>query len=164
MSIDGLFPKTFSKVHPRFKTPFMSLIIQGLIAFVLSTYSKLADLISFSVFNLAFSFLLVCLSFMVLKKSREKGLHGQNVLPWLGLGVCIYLIYATSLFNIIIGSILILLGMLLYIYFSPKTDIYNLKEFFTSEEAILARNLERKNKFLANFVAIIVRIYRGTRR
>ena len=164
MSIDGLFPKAFSRIHPRFKTPFVSLIIQALIAFGLSTYSKLADLISFSVFNLAFSFLLVCLAFMVLKKSREKGLHGQNVLPWLGLGVCAYLIYATSLFNIIAGSILILLGIPLYVYFSPKTDIHHLKEFFTSEEAILVRNLERRNRFLANFIKIIVRIYRKTRR
>ena len=74
MSIDGLFPKVFSKVHLRFKTPYVSLIIQALIAFALSTYSKLADLISFSVLSLAFSFLLVCLAFIVLKKKGEKGL------------------------------------------------------------------------------------------
>ncbi len=160
MSIDGLFPKAFSRVHSRFKTPYMALIVQGIIAWALSAFSGLASLISFSVFNLAFSFLLVSLSFSVLKRKGQKGLYGQNILPWLGAGICLYLLYSTGVFDKIVGSVLILLGIPLYIFFSPKADIENLKALFTSEEAVLARNLQKKNRFLANLVRLIARFYR----
>ncbi len=163
MSIDGLFPRIFSRVHPRFKTPYSALIVQGIIAFALSTFSGLASLISFSVFNLSFSFLLVSISFSVLRKSGEKGLHGQRVLPWLGVGICLYLLYSTSLFDKIAGSALILLGIPLYVYFSPKTDVHHLKVLFTSEEAVLARNLEKRNRFLGNLLRLISRVYRNLR-
>ncbi|TAL46738.1 amino acid permease [archaeon] len=161
MSIDGLFPKIFSKVHPKYHTPYMALILQGIIAFALSILSSIAGLISFSVFNLSFSFLLTCLAFVVLKKRKEGKLHGQNILPWLGLAICIYLLYSTTLFDKVIGSMLILAGIPLYVFFSPKVDMHHLKRMFLSEEAILARRLERKEKFLANLMRIVHRIYNG---
>ena len=164
MSIDGLFPKAFSRVHPKFNTPYVALVIQGVIAFALSTFSGLSNLISFSVFNLAFCFLLVCVSFLVLKGRGRKHLRGQNILPWIGIGICIYLLYSTSLVDKIAGAILVLVGIPLYVYFSPKTDIYQLKDLFVSEEAILSRNLQRENRFLANAVRMVMRAYMRLRR
>jgi len=159
MSIDGLFPKIFSKVHPTYRTPYMALIIQGIISFVFSIFS-ISKLISFSVFNLAFSFLLTCLALIILKKGARKELHGQNILPWIGIGICLYLLYSTSLFDKMVGLALILMGIPIYIFFSPKVDIHHLKRMFLSEEAIIGRRLERKERFLANFVRLIHRIYK----
>jgi amino acid transporter len=159
MSIDGLFPKIFSKVHPKYRTPYMALTIQGLIAFTLSIFS-ISRLISFSVFNLSFSFLLTCFALIVLTRDKEKELHGQNILPWIGVAICLYLIYSTSLFDKIVGSILILFGIPLYVFFSPKVDMYHMKRLFVSEESIFSRRLERKERFLANFVRLMHRIYR----
>lgn len=160
MSIKGLFPKIFSKTHPKYKTPYMALIIQGVIAFALSIYGGMSDLISFSVFNLSFSFLLVCFSLIVLKKNSEHKLHGQNILPWIGIGICLYLLYSTSLFDKIVGSVIILSGIPLYIYFSPKVDIHHLREAFLSEESIFARRLEHHEKFLASLVKICHKVYK----
>jgi APA family basic amino acid/polyamine antiporter len=160
MSIKGLFPKIFSKTHPKYKTPYMALIIQGVIAFSLSIYGGISELISFSVFNLSFSFLLVCFSLIVLKKNSEHKLHGQSILPWLGIGICLYLLYSTSFFDKIVGSVIILSGIPLYIFFSPKVDIHHLREAFLSEESIFTRRLERHEKFLASFVKICHRIYK----
>lgn len=163
MSIDGLFPKIFSKIHSKYKTPYAALLIQGIIAFVLSIYSDIGKLISFSVFNLAFSFLLTSLAFIILKKGKEKKLHGQNILPWIGIAICLYLLYSTSMFDKILGSIVILLGIPLYIFFSPKADIHHLKRLFLSEESIIERRLERKERFLANFVRLVHRFYKKTK-
>jgi len=58
MAIDGLFPRVFERLHPRYNTPYAVLIVQGVIAFVLSSVGSLSRLISFAVLNLAFSFLL----------------------------------------------------------------------------------------------------------
>lgn len=162
MSIKGLFPKIFSKTHPKYKTPYFALIIQGGIAFVLSIYGGITELISFSVFNLGFSFLMVCLALIVLKKEKEH-LHGQRILPWIGVGICIYLLYSTSTFDKIIGSIVIATGIPIYVYFSPKVDMHHLKEVFLSEESIFTRRLERHDRFLASFVKIIHGIYKRSK-
>jgi amino acid transporter len=160
MSISGLFPKVFSKTHSKYKTPYFALIIQGIIAFFLSIYAGITNLISFSVFNLAFAFLLVCFSLIVLKKQNKHSLHGQNILPLFGIAICLYLLYSTSVWDKIIGSIVISLGIPIYIFFSPKVNIHHLKELFLSEEEIFARRLERKSRFLANFVDLCHRLYR----
>ena len=160
MSIDGLFPGIFSKIHQSFGTPYMALLIHGIIAFTLSIFSGLRGLISFSVFNLAFSYLLTCLALIILKKRSEKELYGQNILPWIGIGVCLYLLYSTSLFDKIVGSVLIFCGIFLYVFFSPKTDIRHLKELFISEENIFVRRMERKERFLANFIRLLRKAYR----
>jgi APA family basic amino acid/polyamine antiporter len=164
MAIDGLFPKIFSKVHTKFKTPYMALAIQGIIAFILSIYSQLTQLISFSVFNLAFAFLLTCLSLLVLRRSTTKKLYGQRVLPWIGIFICLYLISSTSFSNILVGVIFIVIGIPLYSFFSPKTDIHHLKELFLSEEAIFFRRMKTKERFLANFMGLLYRAYKAIRR
>ena len=120
MSDEGLFPKVFSKIHKKYKTPFMALIIQGIIAFFLSMYAGIVQLISFSVFNMSIMYLLVCLSLIVLKRDNTKFI-GQNVLPFVGIGICGFLIYYTSVFDKIFGTIFIVLGIGIYFFFSRKT-------------------------------------------
>jgi len=160
MSADGLFPKIFSKVHPKYHTPYITLIFQGIIAFILSIFSGITQLISFSVFNLSFAFLLTCLALIVLRRRSTKKLHGQKILPLIGIIICIYLIYSTSLFDKIIGILIVILGIPLYAFFSPKTDIHHLKKLLLSEETIFVHRLEKKERFLANFLQIINKTYR----
>ena len=158
MSIDGLFPKLFSKEHPKYRTPYMALIIQGIIAFSLSIFSGLSDLISFSVFNLAFAFLLTCLALLILgKRNKLKKLYGQRILPIVGIAICLYLITmyllgSTAWLIKIIGIVAIVLGVPLYVFFSPKTDIHHLKALFLSEEAIFMRQFQGTDRFLAHFL------------
>jgi amino acid transporter len=165
MSIDGLFPKLFSKEHPKYRTPYMALLVQGIIAFSLSIFSGLSDLISFSVFNLAFAFLLTCLALLVLgKRNKLKKLSGQRILPIVGIVICLYLISmfligTQPLFEKVIGIIAIALGIPLYVFFSPKTDIYHLKALFLSEEAIFMRQFQRTDRFLAHFLEHLHRGY-----
>jgi len=120
MSIKGLLPKIFSNVHKKYKTPYMALIIQGVIAFFLSAYGGLIQLISFSVFNLAFMYILVCLSFIAVKKEKETKFVGQRILPFIGISMCVILIYYTSVWDKIIGTISILIGIAFYFGLSRK--------------------------------------------
>jgi hypothetical protein len=64
----------------------------------------------------------------------------------------------------VVGSALILFGILLYVFFSPKTDIHHLKELFTTEENIFMRTMERKELFLANFIRLLHKAYRKVKR
>jgi basic amino acid/polyamine antiporter, APA family len=154
LSIDGLFPKAFAKVHKKYHTPYLALIIQGVIAFFLSIMSGLSNLISFSVLNLSFSFLLVSVSFIVLKRNKPAKLRGQSVLPWLGIAICLFLLYSTSLMDKLVGSAVILAGIPIYLYFSPKIDMVDLKEDFLSAPKYTERYLQRTDRFLARLLEL----------
>lgn len=122
MSEKGMFPKIFSKTHSKFKTPYIALIIQGTIAFSLSIFSGIADLISFSVFNMAIMYVLVCLSLFVFKKEQQTTFFGQKILSVVGIGICGILIYYTSIFDKIIGSVFLILGIVIYLIFYKRVS------------------------------------------
>jgi basic amino acid/polyamine antiporter, APA family len=70
MSKDGLLPPVFSKVHPRFKTPYISTIMTGSVALVLAgilPISILGELVSIGTL---LAFAIVCVSIIVLRKSK----------------------------------------------------------------------------------------------
>jgi amino acid transporter len=159
MAIDGLFPRQFAKLHSRYGTPWIALAVQGVIAFGLSLYTPITSLISFAVFNLAFAFLLTCLALMVLARESETRLIGQNILPWAGVAICLYLLYATPGIDKVIGVLVILLGVLLYIFFSPKQDIFHLKRLFLTEEAIFFRRMAKRHHFLGNFMRLLHEVF-----
>lgn len=163
MAIDGLFPRIFAKIHPRFSTPYVVLIVQGAIAFILSNIGNLAGLISFAVLNLAFSFLLTCFALIVLRSDRVANLRGQHILPLAGIMICLFLLSSTTTFDKVAGILVILAGIPVYLYYSPKEDIYHLKTLFLSEEAVLLRRLEAKETYLANLLDLVRAVSRRVR-
>ncbi|MDD5419358.1 MAG: amino acid permease [Methanomicrobiaceae archaeon] len=164
MAAEGLFPKIFARIHPEYGTPYAALAIQGIIAFTLSAISEIPRLISFAVFSLSFAYLLTCLALLVLAGDQDRKLRGQTALPVAGIAVCLYLLVSTPLFDLLSGAAVILAGIPLYVYFSPKTDIRHVKDLIVSEEAIVMRRLEQKNLFLARFVQLLHAAYFEARR
>jgi APA family basic amino acid/polyamine antiporter len=82
MAKDGLLPPVFSKVHPKFKTPYISTIITGSIAMVVAgilPISILGELVSIGTL---LAFIIVCVSVLVLRKSRPD-IHRPFRTPWL---------------------------------------------------------------------------------
>ncbi len=70
MANDGLLPPVFSKVHPKFRTPYISTMATGFVALILAgilPISILGELVSIGTL-LAFS--IVCISIIVLRKTR----------------------------------------------------------------------------------------------
>lgn len=161
MASDGLFPRAVHRVHPRYGTPYVAVLVEGVVALSLSFYSQIAQLISFAVFNLGVCYLLVCLSLVVLKREGEHGLRGQNVIPWLGVAVSFYLLYSTSTTNQLVGTLAVLAGIPIY-FFYARVRARELKVTLLSEEEVLARSLEKHDRPLARFVAGIRRALRRT--
>lgn len=67
MSKDGLLPKLFSKLHPKFKTPYISTIITGFFAALLAGFlpiSLLGELVSIGTL---LAFAIVCIGVMILR-------------------------------------------------------------------------------------------------
>jgi len=70
MSKDGLLPPVFSRVHSRFKTPYMSTIIVGLVAMVLAGLFPIGVLSKLVSLGTLLAFSSVCLAILILRKRQ----------------------------------------------------------------------------------------------
>jgi APA family basic amino acid/polyamine antiporter len=100
MSRDGLLPKFFAKVHPKYGTPHVSTIITGVAVGVFALFTTLEDMVDLTNIGTLFAFFLVCVGIIIL---RVKDPHRERpfrvpfgiVIPVLGaiscVGLAIYL-------------------------------------------------------------------------
>jgi len=81
MAKDGLLPPVFSKVHPKFKTPYISTIATGFVAMIVAgilPISILGELVSIGTL---LAFIIVCISVLVLRKARPE-IERPFKTPW----------------------------------------------------------------------------------
>ena len=69
MARDGLLPKAFSKVHPRFHTPYVVTAVTGLFCTVFSAFAPVGQLANFSNSGTLFAFAMVAIAVLVLRRT-----------------------------------------------------------------------------------------------
>lgn len=130
MGKDGLLPKAFSEVHPKYKTPYKAnlaiLVIVGLFAAFVPG-DIVGDMTSIGTL---FAFILVCISVIVLRKTepdmkREFKTPFVPLVPILGIVVCLAMIYGLGWTNWLrlIGWLAI--GFVVYFGYSKKRSKLN---------------------------------------
>ncbi len=77
MSRDGLLPKVFSSIHPKFKTPWFATIITGLVVAIPALFMNLTEVTDLASIGTLFAFLVVCAG--VLFKDKEFGREKRYV-------------------------------------------------------------------------------------
>jgi APA family basic amino acid/polyamine antiporter len=98
MSRDGLLPKKFSKVHPKYKTPSFATIVVGFVVAVPALFMNLTMVTDLCSIGTLFAFVLVCGGVLILQnrtdiprgKFRTPYVNGKYVLPFLVIGGIIY--------------------------------------------------------------------------
>jgi amino acid transporter len=163
LAADGLFPRVFAKIHPKFKTPYLGIIIQAVTALVAAIMGGLSMLIATSVFFMAIAYVATSASIFSLRRKGAKAqfhLRGGWVIPSLGVIFSLYLITQCSLTQIALGLILLLVGVPIYIKYSPKKEIAELKEALISSESVIRRAYNQEERFLAHAMMHIKRLYR----
>ncbi|WSZ81704.1 amino acid permease [Streptomyces sp. NBC_00859] len=70
MSRDGLLPKVFSRVHPKFGTPYRSTILLGLIVALVAGFTSISELAELVNIGTLFAFILVAVGVIILRKKR----------------------------------------------------------------------------------------------
>jgi amino acid transporter len=71
MSRDGLLPKRFSKVHPKFKTPSFATIVVGFVVAVPALFMNLTMVTDLCSIGTLFAFVLVCGGVLVLQNKQD---------------------------------------------------------------------------------------------
>jgi amino acid transporter len=152
MAGDGLLPHFFARVHPKYRTPYIALIIQNTITLIAAIFGTISQLIILSVFTILFCYLITCISVFPLRKKFSGGIKLPSIVPVLGIIVCIYMISQTAISEIIIGSILILIGIPIYIKYAPRTEIKTVKKDIRLGRDYFSKQVRLDEIFLANFI------------
>jgi len=84
MSRDGLLPKIFARVHPRYRTPHVTTIWTGVFVAFFALFSPLDKIVELTNIGTLFAFVLVCLGVMLLRHTEP---HRQRPFktPWIPL-------------------------------------------------------------------------------
>ncbi|WP_140485026.1 amino acid permease [Flavobacterium sp. GSA192] len=130
MGRDGLLPKMFSDIHPKFKTPYKAnlailVIVGGFAAFIPGDI--VGDMTSIGTL---FAFVLVCISVIILRKKepdmvREFKTPFVPFVPILGALVCLAMMYGLGWVNWMRLFIWMGLGVIVYFSFSRKNSVLN---------------------------------------
>ena len=125
MSKDGLLPPVFSKVHRKYKTPYISTILTGCVAIVLAgvlPISILGELVSIGTL---LAFAIVCVSILVLRKTRPD-IHRPFRTPWvplipiLGALICLVQMAALPLDTWLRLIVWMAIGFIIYFAYSYR--------------------------------------------
>ncbi len=94
MSRDGLLPKVFSKIHPKYGTPSFSTIVTGFVVAVPALFLNLDTVIALTSIGTLFAFVLVCAGILVLDQLKDTPetkfkvpyINGKYILPLFFIG------------------------------------------------------------------------------
>lgn len=97
MSRDGLLPKKFAKVHPKYKTPAFATLITGIIVAFPALFIPSSIVTDLTSIGTLFAFVLVCGGVLVLPKvAKEKGNRFQ--LPYINAQFIVLILVALFIF------------------------------------------------------------------
>lgn len=92
MSRDGLLPKVFSRIHPRYKTPSFSTIITGLLVGIPTLFMQSSLMVDLTSIGTLFAFILVSGGVLMLPRIDNAGRKGFK-LPYINGRYIVPLIY-----------------------------------------------------------------------
>jgi APA family basic amino acid/polyamine antiporter len=121
MSRDGLLPRVFSSVHPRFKTPHLSTAVTGIVVSIAAGLVPIAVLGQLVSMGTLLAFVLVCIGILILRRTSPEIPRPFRTpgLPWVPIaGALICLVQMFSLPVTTWERLVVWLAIGLVIYFS----------------------------------------------
>ncbi|MGB2715388.1 MAG: amino acid permease [Vicinamibacterales bacterium] len=132
MSRDRLLPEGVSKVHPRFRTPYITTIITGAIVAIVAGLTPINVLGEMTSIGTLFAFVVVCAAVLILRSRRPDARRPFRVpfgpvFPILGVVSCLYLMVNLTVMTWVRFLVWLDLGMIIYWFYgrthSPLVDM-----------------------------------------
>ena len=125
---DGLLPPVFAKVHPKYKTPYISQILTAVVAMILAGVLPIRILGELVSIGTLLAFAIVCISIIILRKTKPE-IHRSFKTPWvplipvLGALICLIQMFALPLDTWIRLIIWMILGFVIYFFYGKKRSV-----------------------------------------
>ncbi len=133
MANDGLLPKSFAKVHKKFRTPYVTTIITGIFAATIAGLLPIGILGELVSIGTLFAFIIVCVSILVLRKTNPdaKRPFRTPFVPWVpiaGIIICLSQMLALPWDTWVRLFGWMVLGLIIYFFYSKNhSNIANIK-------------------------------------
>ncbi|MBS1747244.1 MAG: amino acid permease [Bacteroidetes bacterium] len=130
MSTDGLLPKIFSDLHPKFRTPYKSNIVLFVFVGLFAAFIPVNVAGDLTSIGTLFAFVLVCLGIIILRKkdpnlNRPFKVPLVPLVPILGILVCTAMIISLPEETLVSALIWMVLGLVIYFSFSKRNSRLN---------------------------------------
>jgi len=125
MARDGLLPRPFSRVHPKFRTPYVATWVAGIFVGVPAGIFDIGTLADLSNIGTLFAFVLVSIAVLILRRTQPNRPRAFRVplAPWVPLISvlsCFVLMASLTVENWIRFVVWLLIGLVIYFTYSRK--------------------------------------------
>ena len=123
MSRDGLLPAMFSKIHPKYNTPYLITMITGVFVAIFAAFFPVGALADISNSGTLFAFAMVSVAVMVLRRTdpdRKRPFRTPlvNVVAPISIAGCLYLFFSLSYYTLALFVIWATIGLVVYFAYS----------------------------------------------
>ena len=125
MARDGLLPKRFARVHPRYQTPHVTTILTGVVVAFFAAFMDIGEAAELTNIGTLFAFILVCAGVIILRW-RQPELNRPFRCPWvpvipvLGMLICFHLMLSLPWVTWIRFFVWLGIGMVIYLCYSRR--------------------------------------------
>jgi len=128
MSRDGLLPKAFARVHPKYRTPYVGTIITGLFVATFAAFANIAEVVDLTNIGTLFAFVLVSAGVIFLRRTepdrpRPFRVPGVPFTPIISILACFYLMYQLPAITWIRFGIWLAVGLVFYFLYGYKHSV-----------------------------------------
>jgi APA family basic amino acid/polyamine antiporter len=125
MSKDGLLPKIFQDLHPKFRTPYKSNMVLFVFVGLFAAFVPVSVAGDLTSIGTLFAFVLVCLGVMIMRKKEPNLKRGFKtpavpLVPILGMIVCTAMIVGLPGETLLSAFIWMVIGLFIYFLYSRK--------------------------------------------
>lgn len=125
MARDGLLPKLFSQVHPKFKTPFVGTVLTGFVVAAIAGFIPIGIVAELANIGTLFAFVLVAIGIIMLRKSDPEAKRPFKcpmvpLIPVLSVATCMFLIIGLPPITWIRFAVWLLIGLVFYFIYGVK--------------------------------------------
>ena len=125
MARDGLLPRYFARIHPRFRTPHITTIWTGIVVGGVAMLTDIGSLSDLTNIGTLFAFILVCLGVIVLRRtdagrSRPFRVPLVPLFPILGVIMCAALMFSLPLETWVRFFAWLVIGLAIYFLYGVR--------------------------------------------
>ncbi len=125
MARDGLLPKAFARVHPRYRTPYVTTILSGVLVAAFASFSNIEEMVDLTNIGTLFAFAIVSAGVIVLRVTNPEAHRPFKVpfvpyLPILAVVSCLFLAWGLPLITWVRFAVWLTIGLTIYLLYGYR--------------------------------------------
>ena len=125
MSRDGLLGPWFGKIHPKYRTPYVTTILTGIFVAFFAAVANIDEVVQLTNIGTLFAFVLVCIGILILRvrepdRPRKFRVPFSPVTPVLGIVMCLVLMGGLPAVTWIRFGIWLAVGLVVYFLYGAR--------------------------------------------